>query len=113
MHELSIVMGIIDLAEKQTTIHAANSVQRIDLEIGELAGVDWPALEFAWHAATANTVLENAEYVINKVPGVAKCLDCNTQSDVKSLFDPCPHCDQYMMHILKGKELRVKSLIVN
>ncbi|RLD21710.1 MAG: hydrogenase maturation nickel metallochaperone HypA [Bacteroidetes bacterium] len=113
MHELSIVMGIIDLAEQQALAHGAESVQQINLEIGELAGIDWPALEFAWQSATVNTVLENAEYVIDKVPGEAECLECEKRYYVKNLFEPCPHCHQYLMHIVKGKELRVKSLIVN
>jgi len=113
MHELSIVMGIIDLAEQQALAHGAESVQQINLEIGELAGIDWPALEFAWQSATIDTVLENTEFVIDKVPGEAECLECKKQYYVKSLFDPCPHCHQYMMHIVKGKELKVKSLIVN
>jgi hydrogenase nickel incorporation protein HypA/HybF len=113
MHELSIVIGIIDLAEQQVQAHGAESVQQINLEIGELAGIDWPALEFAWQSATANTVLENAECVIDKVLGEAECLGCKKLYYVQDLFEPCPHCHQYVMHILKGKELRVKSLIVN
>lgn len=113
MHELSIVMGIIDLAEQQAIDHGAESVQQINLEIGELSGIDWPALEFAWQSATLNTVLEHAEFVIDKVKGIAECLDCKERFYVKSLFEPCPHCRQYMMHVVKGKELRVKSLIVN
>lgn len=60
MHELSIVLSIVDIAEQQVALNDAQSVEEIELEIGQLAGVEWDALDFAWEAATKHTVLEKA-----------------------------------------------------
>lgn len=51
MHELSIVMGIIDIAEKEAKMAGVSIVEEIELEIGLLSGVEMEALEFAWNHA--------------------------------------------------------------
>ena len=113
MHELSIVMGILDIAENTVRSNNATTVERIDLQIGRLAGVDWPALDFAWKSATPGTILGSAECHIDKPPGRAKCLECNTEFEVENYFDPCPTCGQFLTEIVSGKELRVISLSIN
>jgi hydrogenase nickel incorporation protein HypA/HybF len=112
MHELSIVMSIVDVAEEQVRSHQAKEVESIDLEIGALAGVDDHALEFAWEAGVKNTVLEKARRNINKQKGWAKCLECDKEFEIKMLYDPCPVCGEYLLQILEGKELKIQSMVL-
>ena len=113
MHELSIVLGIVDIAA--TTVQKANAhtVDRIELEIGELAGIETDALLFAWDAAIKNTVLARAMRDIRHVPGKARCLDCGEVFDMHELYDPCPKCNNYLNEIIQGRELKVKALTVS
>jgi len=113
MHELSIVLGIIDIAEQETKKAKAQKVDKIELEIGDLAGVEIDALEFAWSSAVKNTSLASAKRKIHHVPALAKCLDCNNHFTLNSNYDSCPECGSYFRDIIQGKELRVKSLIVS
>jgi hydrogenase nickel incorporation protein HypA/HybF len=110
MHELSIVLSIVDAAEEQARKHQAKAIERIDLEIGNLAGVDEHALKFAWEVGVKNTVLEKAGYEIHKVKGWAKCANCDCEFEIKELFDPCPLCGEYLIHILRGKEMKIQSI---
>jgi len=112
MHELSIVMSIIEIAEQQTKKANADSVDVIELDLGELSGVEEQAFNFAWQQAVKDTILSKAERVINKIPGEGSCMDCNAVFPVHQLYDPCPVCGKHLISILKGKELRVKSLVV-
>ena len=112
MHELSIALGIVKIAEDETTKANAHKVELIELEIGTLAGIDFESLDFVWPAAVKDTVLENAIKKINVIKGKAKCVDCDTVFDVKYLYDPCPKCNSNFKGILQGKELRVKALEV-
>ena len=112
MHELSIVASIVEIAEEHVRKAGASSTTHVELEIGELAGVEWKALEFAWEVAVKNTVLENAKRHLVRVPGLAKCAECAKEFNAKSLYDPCPVCGSYFNVILRGKELRVKALTV-
>ncbi len=113
MHELSIVIGIVDLASEQVRRAGRRQVDRIDLDIGSLAGVELDALDFAWQSAVRRTVLQDAERRINRIPGKARCLDCGAVFPVSELYEPCPRCGEYLTELLQGKELRVKSLVVS
>lgn len=113
MHELSLVMSIVEIADEQAKQHSAKEIESIELEIGSLAGVEMDALLFAWDAAVPGTVLEKSERIIHHLPARARCMDCGHEYVVQQLFEACPSCGQYLSELLQGKELRVKSLVVS
>lgn len=112
MHELSIVMGIVDIAKKE--VHKANKkhVDSIELDIGSLSGVEMEALDFAWTMAVEGTVLEGAERLVNRINARARCVSCGYEFVAKTAFDNCEKCGELFTEILSGKELRVKALTV-
>jgi hydrogenase nickel incorporation protein HypA/HybF len=112
MHELSLVLSIVDLIEEKALENHAAAVESVNLEIGELAGIDWSALDFAWQSATPGTILENARCVIEKVQGEAECLECGTKFHAENYFDPCPKCNQFLTTINNGRQFRVKSFSI-
>jgi len=112
MHELSVALGIVSIAEEETKKANAKSVESIELEIGTLAGIEFDSLEFVWPSAVKDTVLENAIKKIKVVQAKAKCLDCGHEFKIEKYYDSCPICDSSLKGILQGKELRVKSLEV-
>jgi hydrogenase nickel incorporation protein HypA/HybF len=112
MHELSVALGIVNIAENEIKKAQATSVEVIELEIGVLAGVELESLDFVWPTAVYNTVLEKAEKKINVIEGKAKCIDCDTVFKIEKLYDACPNCQSYLKGIIQGKELRVKALEV-
>lgn len=112
MHELSIAMGIVRIAEKETAKVNAQKVEQIELEIGTLAGIEFDALDFVWPSAVKDTILENALKKVTIINGKAKCNDCNVVFKLDNMYDACPNCKGYIKTIVKGKELVVKSLEV-
>ena len=113
MHELSIAMGIVDIAQKEIDKVNANKVDLIELEIGTLAGIAFDSLDFVWPSVVKDTVLEHAVKKINIIHGEAKCSDCCTVFKLDNIYDACPKCNSYLKGIIKGKELLVKSLEVS
>ena len=112
MHELSVALGIVKIAEEETKKARASKVDLIELEIGELAGIEFESLNFVWPSAVKGTILEHAEKKIIKVAGKAQCLDCDTVFGIRHFYDACPECGSNLKGILNGKELRVKALEV-
>lgn len=112
MHELSIAMNIIEIAEENARNANTSVINEIELDIGSQSGVVLEALEFAIESAKQGTMLENANWVINEIPAMARCNSCNHEFETKDLFTPCPKCDNPFSEIYQGKELRVKSLKV-
>jgi hydrogenase nickel incorporation protein HypA/HybF len=113
MHELSIVMSIIDIAEQHTKQANAAAVEEIELDIGELSGIEQQAFDFAWQQAIKETVLHHSKRVINHITGEGLCMECDAQFPVHQLYDACPVCGNHFISVRKGKELRVKSLVVS
>jgi len=113
MHELSIVMSIISIAENESEKCHAESIEEIELEIGALSGVGMNAFDFAWDQAVKSTLLEHATKKVNHIAGQGSCLDCNAVFPMQQLYEPCPVCGSHFINIQKGKELRVKSLLIN
>lgn len=112
MHELSIAMGIVKIAEDETSKANADEVTKIELEVGILSGVEIDSLEFVWSSAVKDSVLEKAELEIIKISGKGKCTDCDTEFDMENIYDVCPKCSSNFKGVLQGKELRVKALEV-
>ncbi|HHH52458.1 MAG TPA: hydrogenase maturation nickel metallochaperone HypA [Bacteroidetes bacterium] len=112
MHELSIAMGIVELAEREAKKAGGNDIESIELEIGKLSGIEMEALDFAWPVATKGTMLENASMNVESPAGRARCLECDFEFDVENLYDSCPKCNSYFKDIFQGKELRIKSIVI-
>jgi hydrogenase nickel incorporation protein HypA/HybF len=112
MHELSIVLSIIDIASQKAQEAEAAVIEEIELDIGQLSTIDLEAFDFAWQRATKNTLLEHAARSINVLPGQGKCVACKAEFPVDSLYSACPECGEFAVAVCSGRELRVKSLVV-
>jgi hydrogenase nickel incorporation protein HypA/HybF len=112
MHELSVVLGIINLAEKELKKAGKSKITMIELEIGSLSGVEMSALDYVWETAVKDTVLADAERQIRHIQAKAVCLDCEESFEMNQIYDSCPKCNSHFKNIIQGKELRVKSLEV-
>jgi hydrogenase nickel incorporation protein HypA/HybF len=110
MHELSLVLSIIEIAEK----HAENalSIDEIELDIGELSSIEMDAFEFAWKQGVKQTRLENAVKKINRIQGKGCCFDCEHEFRLLNLYDACPKCGSHLINIMGGKEFSVKAILV-
>ena len=112
MHELSIVMSIVDIAQQQAAQANAKTIEEIEMDIGCLSTIEMNAFEFAWHQGVKQTMLEHAIKTINRIKGKASCSDCDTEFALENMYDACPVCGGHLINITEGKELRVKSLVV-
>jgi hydrogenase nickel incorporation protein HypA/HybF len=113
MHEMSIVAGILNIAEKEARSAGARVINAVEIEVGGLAGVEIPALEFCFEAARRGTLAATAKLVIHEIPGRGHCPECDRDVAVDFFMALCPDCGQALLEILQGKELRVRSLNVD
>ena len=113
MHELSIAMSIVEIAEEYAEKNEARKVNEIEIEVGSLSGVVIEALDFAMSAAIKNTICEQAGWKIIDVQAKSVCPSTGKEFVVTGLYEPCPYCNEYGHELIQGRELRVKSLIVD
>ncbi|MFF2198242.1 hydrogenase maturation nickel metallochaperone HypA [Streptomyces sp. NPDC058157] len=113
MHEMSIAMAVVDQVAEAAPAGAARSVSRVELEIGELAGVVPDALAFSFELACTATPLEDAELVTHHVPARARCARCTGEWAVGMPPDlTCPRCAKATaVELLSGRELRILRVV--
>lgn len=112
MHEFSIAISIIEIAEKEAKKTNSKIVSKLVLDIGTMAGIEFHALDMAMESAVKDTMLEKAKIIINKIQSKAKCNACKHEFEIQTSFDPCPKCGSFYHEILSGKELKVMKLVV-
>jgi hydrogenase nickel incorporation protein HypA/HybF len=76
LHEYSIVRALIDRVEEEARAQGAVSVQRIQVRIGELAGVEPDLLASAYSTFRERTVCERAELDVRPVEARWVCPGC-------------------------------------
>lgn len=112
MHELSIAISIIETCTEELKKTEAKKVSRVELQVGSLSGIEHEALTFSWDVATKGSPVEGAELILHKIDASAICLDCKNEFDLDDIYSTCPACNSIRNNITKGKELLIKSLIV-
>lgn len=112
MHELSIVLHIVEAAEQSARTAGARHIDGIVLEIGTLSGVELSALTFVWEEGVRGSLLESAERTIREIPGSGQCRNCGHTFPMETLYDPCTECLSFDRDILQGRELNIMSLTI-
>jgi hydrogenase nickel incorporation protein HypA/HybF len=92
MHEYSIVQSLVDSVAAAVGSREA-SVHRVDVAIGELAGVDCALLTTAFEVFRAGTICENAALQIERVAALWECPKCQ-HAIVRGGFLRCPSCNE-------------------
>ena len=105
-------MSIVEIAENEATKANSNCITSMSLDVGTMAGIEYYALDTALEMAVKDTLLENASIVVNKIQARAKCADCNLEFDISSITDTCPDCNGLFYEVLTGKELKIRSIVV-
>jgi hydrogenase nickel incorporation protein HypA/HybF len=111
MHELSIAMSIVEMAQEQAEIHGHAQVQAVHLRLGLLSGVAKEALLSCYEMACEATPLEGSQLLIEEIPVEVFCPQCEVPRAIRSIqWFCCPECGASTPTVLRGKELEVVAL---
>ncbi len=112
MHEMSLALNIVELAEAESRAAGGRRIRRVEVEVGALAGVMAEALRFCFAAACRHTLAEGAELEIITVAGEGECASCRRTAVMEEPFSLCSFC-QGVLRPLKGQELRLAAIVVD
>ena len=112
MHELSIALSLVDLAQEEAERHGGR-VSAVHVRLGALSGVVKEALLSSYEMACAETPLEGSTLVIEEVPVVVFCPECRALRTLSRLQAfACAECGTPAPDIRQGKELELVALEV-
>ncbi|MHC9234545.1 hydrogenase maturation nickel metallochaperone HypA [Pseudooceanicola sp. 502str34] len=112
MHEMSLCEGIRRVVDSAAAAPDISRVTRVRLTVGRFAGVEKPALQFAWDVVMRGSKAEGATLEIIDLPGRALCYDCMTEVGIDNRLDPCPDCGGGKLLPQGGDELQIKDMEV-
>jgi len=110
MHELSIAMSIVEMAEEESNQRGAR-VNAVHLKLGLLAGVVKDALLSSYELACEGTRLEGSRLLVEEIPVVVYCPTCRSNRELDSIqWFVCPECRSPASEVIHGRELQVAAL---
>ncbi len=111
MHELSIALSILEVAEEEAARQGPGRVTAIHLKLGPLSGVVKEALLASYELARESSPLTGCELLIEEVPVLAHCRRCGGPRPVESIQHLCcAACGTPTPEVVSGRELEVVAL---
>ena len=114
MHELSIALSILEIAEEESERHGNARVEAIHLKLGALSGVVKDALLSAYELATEQTPFADCRLLIEDVPVLVYCSKCQAERPVRSVqWFCCTECDTPATDVVSGRELQISAMEIS
>ena len=113
MHEMTIVLDIVDAVDDFADKNNIDEVKTVVLQIGGLTGIVPEYVEKCWEAATHKSRHLKGSNVSNSiVPGVGKCSACAERFLVPENEGICPKCGSREWTPFLGKDVQIKEILV-
>lgn len=107
MHELALCQAIVDTVDREAN---GQQVCRVEVRIGHFRQVVPDSLEFSWTLLTENTPLSGCELVIDHVPAVVTCRDCDARTTLDWPILLCESCESSNVDLISGEEFLIASI---
>lgn len=110
MHELSVCQGMLRQVSDLARRHRAEKVSRIVVRIGPLSGVEPELLRQAFPLASAGTLAETADLVLETDALRVQCSECGAESEARPNRLLCGQCGSWQTRLVSGDELLLASV---
>lgn len=113
MHEMSYVTRFTGMALDTAKEKNAKKVEKVIIDVGEMAGLEDYYLDKYYQIAVKDTILENSELVINHIEVKAECDNCG------KIYHPCREnnylcsCGFGSGRIIEGRGVVVRQVIMD
>jgi hydrogenase nickel incorporation protein HypA/HybF len=110
VHELAICQSLMNQVTDIALERDAQCVTSIVVGMGPLSGVEAQLLKNAYPVASAGTVAENAELVIECLPVRVRCTQCGSESEALPNKLICKQCGDWRTTLISGDEMLLMSV---
>ena len=111
MHELGVVFYVVKDVKQVAEENAVDKVASVTLQIGEVSGIIHEYLTDCWNwAKKKETVMEDAELLIEQIDAVSFCEDCKKEYSTVQYAKVCPHCGSENTYLVRGNEFLIKEI---
>ena len=88
-------------------------IRKVVLELGEVSTVIESYLQNCWTwAAKKRPLFEEAELIVETLPAITYCEECEKTYSTIEYGKICPHCGSEHTYLLQGSEFNIKEIEV-
>ena len=113
MHEIGIVKSMCKTVMDYAKENNIKCVKEIVVEIGEASLVIPQYVEELYPVVVADTELKDTKLIIEIIPGLAECDDCDEIYNVIENEGHCPNCGSFSKTVLSGKDFTIREIHVD
>lgn len=110
MHEIGIVRAMVKTVTDFAQANDISEVSEIVLDIGELSLVVPKYVEDIYPTVVEGTFLQDTKLIINVIPGMAECDECNEVYNVIEHDGYCPNCGSFDKTVLSGQTFMIREI---
>ncbi|HZP04945.1 MAG TPA: hydrogenase maturation nickel metallochaperone HypA [Terracidiphilus sp.] len=110
MHEIGIANAILESVRSECARHPDARPCKVGVRVGELAGVDLDALQFAFEVLIRDTDLAEIELDLQFCSRQYHCSACGTEFSAQDYDLCCPQCGEERARLISGDELKLSYL---
>ena len=113
MHELGLVNYVVKEVDKFAKENGVDKIKTVTLEFGEVSGIVTEYLYDYWKWYSKKfPMFEDSTLYCEEIPAVTWCDNCKIQYSTVAYGKTCPHCGSGHTWLLRGNEMRIKSIEV-
>ena len=112
MHEIGIVRQIVRTVTDFAQANGIEQIAEVVVDCGELSLVIPKYLQDIYPVVTEGTLLEGTRLLVNEIPGMAECDQCDEIFNVVEHKGYCPACGSFEKTVLSGKDFGIREIHV-
>lgn len=113
MHEVSVMRNLLEIVMATADREGAEKIDVIHLRIGEMAGINFYSLEFAFEILSKGTKAEGGRLEYDRVELMGRCSACSSEFRPEDLVFRCPECGDGRVDIIAGREMEVDYILLD
>ena len=111
MHEIGIVRSMCKTIKDYAAENNIDKISEIVLDNGELSLVIGKYVEDLFPVvACGDPLFDGTKLIINVIPGLAECNDCDEIFNVIENEGYCPNCGSFDKQVLSGKDFNIREI---
>ena len=112
MHELGVVFQVMKTVENLAVENNLTEIKSVTLEIGEVSTVIEEYLRkcWKWSVEKKSELLKNTELLVEKIPAITFCEECEKHYETVMHGKICPYCGSTHTYLIQGNEFNIKEI---
>ncbi len=111
MHEMGIVLHLAKTLDETAVENELSKIGKVTLQVGEVSGIMTDLFTEAWdYFKVKHPVLTEAELVLETIPAVTWCDNCEQTYETVKYGRECPYCHSGETWLLQGNECIIKEI---